>query len=59
MLEVILKASLSFSDNSVAISVLLPRVQCKNIDGNVRDCWLATAVRRIPQISIIPVVYWR
>lgn len=34
MLEVILKASFSFSDNSVGISALLPRVQCKTVDGN-------------------------
>lgn len=58
MLEVILKASFSFSDNSIGISALLPRVQCKTVDGNVRDRWLAIAIRRIPQICIIPVIYW-
>lgn len=31
----------------------------KNVDGNVSDCWLAVAGRRIPQIRIVPVVHWR
>ena len=56
---VVLKASLLVSATTVAISALLPRVHCKNVDGNVSDCWLAVAGRRIPQIRIIPVVHWR
>lgn len=59
MLTVLLKASLLFSANTVAISALLPRVHGKNMDGNVRDFWLAVAGRRIPQTCIVPVACWR
>lgn len=58
-ITVILKASLLVSATTDAISALLPRVHCKNVDGNVSNCWLAVAGRRIPQIRIVPVVYWR
>lgn len=50
-------ASLLISATTVAISALLPRVHCKNVDENVSDCWLAVAGKRIPQIHIIPVVH--
>lgn len=56
---VVLKASLLVSATTVAISALLPKVHCKNVDGKVSDCWLAVAGRRIPQIRIVPVVHWR
>lgn len=58
-ITVILEASFPVSATTVAISALLPRVHCKNLDGYVSNCWLAVAGRRIPQIRIVPVVHWR